>query len=188
MAYVEDKSLVDKKMFYGVSDQYEHVRDDRNSGSFATAESKEYSSPWLFHVRVKDLKPCSNVIYEVGLVPDTSARSTTSKKSTKHRKDETEEAEGIIREESFRFELPPSPGSTCVEVGAAKQMETGSDTVLTRVAVVGDIGQTEYSQKTRDAILRVHRTKEEQDAGRGLGFASVVLVGDISYADGDQRR
>ena len=59
------------------------------------------------------------------------------------------------------------------------------------MCIIGDIGQTEYSMKTRDVILA-----QLDGTGGGSGGAGAtipppslaMIVGDMSYADGGAQR
>jgi hypothetical protein len=73
---------------------------------------------------------------------------------------------GLYRDTIFSFRTPPAPGST-----------TGGPMT---VIMIGDIGQTMYSNQT------AYTVKQQQAADPSV--AAAVIIGDMAYADGDGNR
>lgn len=119
-------------------------------------KNHHYASPWLYHVPITGVQPLSAIQYRVGLV----------KAGVKS----PQELDYLFRDQTFTAYAPPAPG----------QFNPADGTL--RVAIVGDIGQTEHSVKTRDSILYELESTTITSPTIGL------IVGDMSYADGGAER
>eukprot|EP00924_Labyrinthula_sp_SR-Ha-C_P002835 maker-scaffold_13-snap-gene-8.7-mRNA-1 protein AED:0.00 eAED:0.00 QI:419/1/1/1/1/1/2/34/552 len=142
----------------GEVSQYHHVRDDRDSGAYANATNGVYTSPLLLHVLLENLPHCETVTYRVGLKSDS--------------------IELIKKTQTFSFRTPPARGESCLAL-EQHQKNVLPEMILT---VCGDIGQTENSMKT----LRFMKNRHFEQ--NGDLYQGIVIVGDMSYADGDQTR
>ena len=125
---------------------------DDDRSKFTTKSNEDYDSPDLHHAVVRGLRPQEVYTYRVGSEPTAAGSGTV-----------------VFREDRFSFRVPPIPGDEWEHSEAM--------TLLT----VGDIGQTENSERTLEALR--HRF-EDQKAGTVAG----LIIGDMSYADGGADR
>eukprot|EP00511_Aplanochytrium_stocchinoi_P012425 CAMPEP_0204877210 /NCGR_PEP_ID=MMETSP1348-20121228/48070_1 /ASSEMBLY_ACC=CAM_ASM_000700 /TAXON_ID=215587 /ORGANISM="Aplanochytrium stocchinoi, Strain GSBS06" /LENGTH=564 /DNA_ID=CAMNT_0052034059 /DNA_START=87 /DNA_END=1778 /DNA_ORIENTATION=+ len=153
----EDDSCV--ALFHGEQRQYKHVRDDRDSGQFANGEKNRfYLSPRLFHAHIANLPPSTKFFYRVGKVLLNNPSYSVN---------------GTFRDTVFHFVTPPKTG---------EDMKSFESKPMMKLVVIGDIGQTLFSEHTRDSILT------EMDDMDDVPPTLAMIVGDLSYADGAQDR
>ena len=168
-------------MFYGDGKTYTYEVDDnlgkpsstlavepmtRNVNAVVSkvADRRPYRSPPVFHTEVTGLPSDADVFYMIGL------------------RDKAQQRTVHVRNESFHFRTPPAPGA--------------NPTTGTMVfSVIGDIGQTVYSEHTRNSIvaqLEASRTGPDvaspSSSSSSVAPSFAMIVGDISYADGNASR
>jgi hypothetical protein len=146
--------------FEGETTSYTYNVDDHLLGVGFT-KNLFYESPWLYHVPIKGIQPLAEINYRVGLVKSTLDNPTPS--------------DMMFRDQTFTAYAPPAPGNY-----NPPSKDNNQETSL-RVAVIGDIGQTQHSVKTRDSIIA---DLDSKSISPTIG----IIVGDMSYADGGAER
>ena len=163
--------------YVGRTTSYEYNVDDHLKKVGYTIHD-HYNSPWLYHVPIKAAVSAEGkMFYGVGLVTVGPTGEPTADSS-----------HDLFRDSIFGFSAPPAPGMMNLkDVGVpGKEAEHP-----VRLCVIGDIGQTQYSMKTRDVILA---QLDGTGGGSGGAGASIpppslaMIVGDMSYADGGAQR
>ena len=142
-----------------------------------------YASPWLYHVAIPNaVAPGGKMVYGVGLVivgptgeplPQTNGQNVA-----------------LFRNTVFEFSAPPAPGAMTANAGGAPPAQLEDERPV-RLCVIGDIGQTQFSMKTRDVILAQLDGVGGANGGAGATLpppALAMIVGDMSYADGGAQR
>jgi acid phosphatase type 7 len=150
----------DVDIFQGETTSYTYNVDDHLI-KVGFTKTLFYESPWLYHVPIKGIKPLAAINYRVGL-----RKSTTNNPKA---------PDMIFRDQTFTAYAPPAPGNYNT---ASK--DNNQETSL-RVTIIGDIGQTQHSMKTRDSIIA---DLDSKTISPTIG----IIVGDMSYADGGAER
>ena len=125
-----------------------------------------YESPWLYHVPISGIAPMQQIDYQVGLI--------NAKKDSPNSSNEPNSLD-LFRSQMFTAYAPPVPGQQ-------PNNKQNKEQALLSIAVIGDIGQTEHSVRTRDSILASLNDVEQ------ITPTIAVIVGDMSYADGGAER
>ena len=130
--------------------------------NFTVSAHCDYESAFLHHVQLRDLSPQATYAYRVG--------------------------GRIIATDGETFS-PVRRFTTQLSAGALGEM--------VRFSVVGDLGQTKYAEKTMEEVNRSRFETLSQSSLLPHSSASLpplpapsllMLVGDLSYADGDGKR
>lgn len=141
----------------------------------STVSGELYTSDWNYHIQLQGLRGRSTYFYNI-VVLDADRREFLSYYTKPYLRS---------RRENSRYSDFTLGMSSVFSFTTAPTNELNSGSYQTRIAFLGDLGQTENSTMTMQHILqRSQRSWTEDDDYVPITLA--VCVGDMSYADSNQ--